>query len=143
MVEPSATREGPRRSGAVDDATAETLVASRALVAVAARSLGAVEGEITLRQYRALVLLAARGDQNVGGLADALGIHASTATRLCDRLADKGFIVRTTSRESRRVVTVALSPKGRDLVRSVNLRRRNEIRKIVGRIDAAHQRRLT
>jgi len=37
------------------------LAASRALVAVAARSLAAAGDEVTLPQYRALVVLAARG----------------------------------------------------------------------------------
>ena len=118
------------------DAAAEAaLVASRALVGVAARSLAAIEGTITLVQYRALVLLASRGVLNVGGLAEALGIHASTATRLCDRLAEKGLIDRRTSAESRREVVIGLTSAGRALVRSVTERRRREIRKIVGRLD--------
>jgi hypothetical protein len=48
------------------DATRDGLVdavlgASRALVAVAARSLAGVDGDVTLAQYRVLVELAARG----------------------------------------------------------------------------------
>jgi hypothetical protein len=42
------------------------LVASRALVGVAARSLAGTEDTVTLVQYRALVLLAALGSTNVG-----------------------------------------------------------------------------
>ena len=81
-----------------------TLLASRALVGVAARSLAGVEEQVTLVQYRALVLLDA-GPQNVGTLAKALGIHPSTATRLCDRLTTKGLvktwdILRTTGEKS-------------------------------------------
>src|SRR5664279_4938853 len=93
------------RKRSVDDAVAVTLVASRALVGVAARSLSALEPDVTLPQYRALVLLRSRGDQNVSALADALGVHPSTATRLCDRLLKKGFIDRATSSGSRREVT--------------------------------------
>ncbi len=111
------------------------LVASRALVGVAARSLSAVESEITLRQYRALVVLASKGEQNVGALADALDIAASTATRLCDRLIAKGLIERTTSPQNRRGVTVALSSDGQALVRFVTNRRRKEIRRILARLD--------
>ena len=65
------------------------LVASRALVGVAARSLAETEDTVTLVQYRALVLLAARGEMNVGTLAEALAVHQSTATRLCDRLVKR------------------------------------------------------
>lgn len=129
----------------VDDAKRAAdavLVASRALVGVAARSLATVESEITLRQYRALVVLAARGEQNVGALADALEIHPSTATRLCDRLIGKHLIERTTSLGNRREVTVALSPGGQALVREVTTRRRREIRRIVAQLAPEAQKRL-
>jgi DNA-binding MarR family transcriptional regulator len=126
----------------VGDATASTLLASRALVGVAARSLSETESDVTLVQYRALVLLNTRGPQNVGSLAEALGIHPSTATRLCDRLLAKGLIERTTSPANRREVTVALSRGGRAIVREVAARRRREIRRIVGKLDRATQRAL-
>lgn len=102
---------------------------------VAARSLGAIEDSITLPQYRALVLLASRGEENVGVLAEALAIHPSTATRLCDRLAKKGLIERSTSVESRREVTLTLTDAGRTLLRATTQRRVREISKIVGRLD--------
>ena len=118
------------------------LAASRALVGIAARSLAATEPEITLRQYRALVVLAARGDLNVGTLAEALEIHPSTATRLCDRLLSKHLIERKTSIESRREVTVGLSAAGRGLVRAVTARRRREIQRIVAKLEPPARRRL-
>ncbi len=137
-----ATRDPARRGGASVDATEMVLVASRALVGVVARSLSAVESEITLRQYRALVVLAASGAQNVSALAEALEIHPSTGTRLCDRLIAKGLIERMTSTESRREVTVTLSTAGQALVRSVTARRRKEIRRIVDRLDPGAEARL-
>jgi len=126
----------------LDGATDQTLLATRVLVGVAARSLSAIDGDVTLPQYRALVLLASRGDQNAGALADALGIHASTATRLCDRLLAKGLIVRASTPENRREVTVALSPSGRALVRGVTDSRRREIREIVARLDPDDRRKV-
>jgi DNA-binding MarR family transcriptional regulator len=111
------------------------LVGSRALIAVAARSLGAVEDTVTLVQYRALVLLASRGEMNVGALADAFELHQSTVTRLCDRLVTKGLVARIPSAESRREVFVALTPAGQALVNSVTARRRNEIGKIMARLS--------
>ena len=126
----------------LDGATDQTLLATRVLVGVAARSLSAIDGDVTLPQYRALVLLASRGDQNAGALADALGIHASTATRLCDRLLAKGLIIRASTPENRREVTVALSPSGRALVGGVTDSRRREIREIVARLEPADRRTL-
>lgn len=119
----------------VADTTRALLATSRALVGVAARSLDAIEDSITLPQYRALVVLASHGEQNVGLLADTLAIHSSTATRLCDRLARKGLIERNTSSESRREVTVTVTEAGRALLRSVTQRRVREINKIVARLD--------
>jgi hypothetical protein len=48
------------------------LTASRALVGISARSLAAIESDVTLPQYRALVVLAERGEQTVSSLAEAL-----------------------------------------------------------------------
>jgi DNA-binding MarR family transcriptional regulator len=118
------------------------LVASRALVGVASRSLADAEDTVTLVQYRALVLLGSHGEMNVGGLADALAIHQSTATRLCDRLVDKGLATRRASSESRREVLVSLTTDGRALLRSVTTRRRREIEKIVAHLSAAQRRSL-
>lgn len=136
-------RSGRAPRGDVKGAAESTLVASRALVGVAARSLASIEGIITLIQYRALVLLATRGNLNVGSIAEALGVHASTATRLCDRLVQRRLIERRTSVESRREVVIGLTASGRALVRSVTDRRRREITKIIGRLDPKQREQLT
>lgn len=114
-----------------DDVVDSVLGASRALVGVAARSLGAAEEEVTLPQYRALVLLASCGPRRVLDLAQALTVNQSTATRMCDRLDRKGLIVRERPRDNRRTVIVTISPAGRELVAAVTRRRRTEIRAIL------------
>ena len=103
------------------------LSASRVLVAVAARSLADLDEEVTLTQYRSLVVLASRGTQAMAALADALGISPPTASRLCDRLVRKGLVRRRTDRNDRRQVRVGLTDAGRRLVDVVSERRRNEI----------------
>jgi DNA-binding MarR family transcriptional regulator len=134
--------ESSKTDALLDDTVDRVLVASRALVGVAARSLAIADTKVTLPQYRALVLLASRGEQNVSGLADALEIHPSTATRLFDRLFAKGLIERATSEESRREVTVCLTPAGRSLVRTVTQRRKRELRRILEELDPAAQRQM-
>jgi DNA-binding MarR family transcriptional regulator len=119
---------------ALDDATEAALLASRALVGVAARSLAGVEQHVTLVQYRALVLLAG-GPQNVGALAKALDVHPSTVTRLCDRLLAKDLIERETSVEHRREVNVKLSPDGSRVVEAVMSERRKALRRILARLE--------
>jgi DNA-binding MarR family transcriptional regulator len=125
-----------------EDPVEGVLTASRALVGVAARSLAAVEDDVTLAQYRALVLLASRGEQNLGALARALSIHPSSTTRLCDRLEAKGLISRTPSAESRREITLAITGAGSRLLKTVTARRRREIRGIIDSLSRDEQRRV-
>lgn len=114
-----------------DDVVDAVLSASRVLVAVAARSLAAVADEVTLPQYRALVVLASRGPQKVAGLAGHLDVTPATATRMCDRLVRKRLITRTHERGDRRSVRVDLSARGRSLVDEVSERRRREITELL------------
>jgi DNA-binding MarR family transcriptional regulator len=118
----------------VDEVTDAVLIASRALVAVAARSLTAVEDDVTLPQFRALVVLSSRGPTNSGELAHELGIHPSTGTRLCDRLAAKGLIERQPGAESRREVELVVTAAGLRIVDDVTSARRREIATIVRRV---------
>jgi DNA-binding MarR family transcriptional regulator len=118
-----------------DEQVADALiVASRALVAVAARSLAALDDVVTLPQYRALVVLASRGPQTVGQLAEALAIHPSTGTRLCDRLVAKGLVDREQDTENRRETKISLLAKGSSIVNRVTEIRRDEIARIVSKI---------
>jgi DNA-binding MarR family transcriptional regulator len=116
-----------------DDVVAATealLVASRVLVGVAARSLAGVD-DITLPQFRALVVLTRPATVTVGDLAFLLDSHPSTATRLCDRLERKGLVRRRPGvSPDRRETPVNLTAKGRRLVERVTDRRRRDLRAI-------------
>ena len=126
-------------SEAPDSVVDAVLSASRVLVAVAARSLADVAEEVTLTQYRTLVVLASRGPQNLAGLAEAVGVTPATATRMCDRLVRKDLIRRRTERDDRRQLRVALTVKGRSLVDAVTGRRRQEIARIMNEIPVEQQ----
>jgi DNA-binding MarR family transcriptional regulator len=115
------------------------LSASRVLVAVAARSLSDVAEEVTLTQYRTLIVLASRGPQNLAGLAEAAGVTPTTATRMCDRLVKKELIARSAEPDDRRHVRLALTRKGLALVSKVTKRRRREIESIVKAIAPGEQ----
>ncbi|HEX3898201.1 MAG TPA: MarR family transcriptional regulator [Mycobacteriales bacterium] len=125
-----------------DPATDLLITASRALVAIAAKSLARVEDQVTLPQYRALVVLASRDRLRPIDLADALDVSPSTATRMCDRLVRKELVERVHSDSDRREVVLRLSPDGRALVGEVTSARRRDLRRVVGRIAAEDQKRL-
>lgn len=119
----------------VERATEQALAATRALVGVAVRSMAVALEEMTLPQYRVLVLLAARGPLRSGVLAEELGIHASTFSRMADRLVAGGWVRRTDNPDSRREVLVDLDGPGRTLVAEVTTRRTAEITRILRRVD--------
>ncbi len=124
-----------RTAGAsTEELTEAVLSASRVLVAVAARSLSNYENEVSLQQYRALIVLASRGAQRPVDLAEALGVDPSTSTRLCDRLSAKHLISRRRETGDRREVRLDLTDRGRHLVETVTERRREEIRQILASI---------
>jgi DNA-binding MarR family transcriptional regulator len=113
------------------------LSASRALVALAARSLADLDADVTLPQYRTLVVLAARGPQRAAEVALELGVTPSTGTRMCDRLVRKGLIRRARTAADRRAVRLTLTPAGRALVDEVTRRRREELQRVVAAIPAS------
>ena len=107
------------------------LSASRVLVAIAACSLADAGDEVTLTQYRSLVVLASRGPQSMAALAEAVAVTPATASRTCDRLVKKGLVRRRSDRHDRRAVRLALTETGRHLVDAVSARRRQEIAELL------------
>lgn len=117
------------------------LLASRAMVGIAARCMPQT-AEVTLPQWRALVLLDTRGQLNMHSLAQVLGVDPSTCTRLCDRLVDKGLIERGWASGNRREVCPTLTRTGSALVREASEKRAEEIGKILVMLSPTQQRRL-
>ena len=110
------------------------LTASRALVAVATDRSGAAAEDITIAQYRALVVLASRGPERMVDLAGALDVTPSTAGRMCDRLVRKGLVRRHRARADRRVVQVSITPAGRQVVDQATARRRALLAAILAKL---------
>lgn len=137
MGEPSLQSTPPDSASPPSDSTesgvleSTLLEATRPMVAIATRSLAKLEEQVTIVQYRALVVLASNEPCNLSALSESLDVHASTATRMCDRLVSRGYIERVRSRDSRREVQLSLTETGRDLVEVATAKRKAEISKIV------------
>ncbi|GAB2876506.1 MarR family winged helix-turn-helix transcriptional regulator [Nocardioides pacificus] len=126
-----------RESGTVPEETVEAFItASRALVRVAARSFE-VAPEVTLAQHRILVLLGELGARRIHQVADELGVNASNASRLCDRLQRAGLVERARSETDGRVVCVSLTAAGESVLAAVTETRRREIAGILERLPPA------
>jgi DNA-binding MarR family transcriptional regulator len=119
------------------------IAASRALVAVAARSLSDLGEDITLPQYRALVVLATQGPQRGSYLASSLQVTPSTASRMIERLGRKHLIRRTRLQDDRRAIAIHLTEAGRQVVAQVTDRRRAEIEVILDQLPARGRKALT
>jgi len=116
------------------------LRASRALVSITARSLASVNDEVTLPQFRTLVVLSSQGSQTVSALADHLAVHASTMTRMCNRLVTRGLVERATSPADRREVVITLTATGSAIVDQVTQNRRRELDAVVRRMSEDERR---
>jgi DNA-binding MarR family transcriptional regulator len=126
----------PATDGQLAELSEAFLDVTRVMAEIAARTLSDQE-ELTVLQYRALVVLAEAGTARVAALAEALSVSPSTATRLCDRLVAKNLIARNRSMEDRREVQVVLAEAGRYLVDEVTRQRLDALRSILSRIDEA------
>jgi DNA-binding MarR family transcriptional regulator len=116
---------------AADPVVDAVLRASRALVAITARSIASVNEDVTVPQFRSLVVLATTGPQTVSALADRLAVHASTMTRMCNRLVTRGLVLRAPSAFDRREVVIALTAMGTSVVEDVMSARRRELDQLV------------
>ena len=115
----------------LDAVIGAVLRATQAFVGLALRSLSAAGASITLPQYRMLVTLDTKGDQNVRKLAAELGVDRSTATRMCNRLVDAGLIDRTTDPSDRRAVVISLTAPGRSVATAVAEARRENVARLL------------
>ncbi|MGI5240677.1 MarR family winged helix-turn-helix transcriptional regulator [Dactylosporangium sp. CA-139066] len=114
-----------------DEALVSALLAvSRTMVALTARNLAELDVDVTLPQYRALVILAGEPRRSTD-LAAELRVAASTLTRMSNRLCQKGLVHRFQRDGNRRTIWLGLTPAGRDTVGAVMEARRGEIHRIV------------
>lgn len=106
-------------------------VATRDLAGLALRSIDHVGDDISLPQFRLLLVLYEQGPCSSNEAARAMGLVASSVTRLADRLTASGYLIRGTDPTNRCVVTLNLTDPGKALVKKVIRRRRRELAKLL------------
>ena len=110
---------------------------TRVLVALAERSVAVAAPTVSLPQFRALLVLDRVGPCNGGGLAEHLGTHGSTVTRICDRLVALEYVTRDQRPENRREVALEVTAQGRAVVRAVEAYRADELGRLVQSVASA------
>jgi DNA-binding MarR family transcriptional regulator len=124
---------------AAPEALAALQSATRMLTGVALKSLEALDRDVTLPQFRMLAVLADIGPARSARVASALGLEASTVTRLADRLVTTGHVRRGTEPGHRGVVTLELTAQGQLQVDRVATWRQQELARMVSLLSTADQ----
>ena len=75
--------------------------------------------ELTFSQWTTLVALHDGRITTAGDLAHNICHDAGSLTRLIDQMVERGLVTRQRSETDRRVVTLALTPRGRALVEAL------------------------
>lgn len=115
----------------VDVITDELLTVSRLMIALSAQALAEVDENITVQQFRSLMVLYKRGSTNLTTLAYQMGVQPSAAGRMVDRLVAMGLVERSPHPTSRRELLGSLTPRGHQAVTEINERRRAALMRIL------------
>ena len=103
---------------------------ARTVVGISTRAAGRLGG-VSVTQLRALTVIAAAGGGRTGLLAAELGISASSASRLADRLVLAGLVRRETAVTDRREVHLRPTPDGLRLLEHYDELRLTELRALL------------
>lgn len=87
-------------------------------------------------QLHVLGVLAETGPGTVSSVATRLGISPPSASAVIDRMVEAGLVERTRSEEDRRVVSVAISPNGREVIEQVIGGRREMLERVLAQLSA-------
>ncbi|WP_040817662.1 MarR family winged helix-turn-helix transcriptional regulator [Nocardia jiangxiensis] len=109
--------EEPGGESRPDVAALEVL--TRTLVGIAWDSAHVAPPGVTFPQMRLLLVLQTLGRVPCSRLATALGVNASSVTRLADKLESRGFLSRGADAHNRSVVTVEVTEAGQQVVDEV------------------------
>jgi len=100
------------------------------------------EAGLTLAQLAVLRSLRDGGPRTAGHLAETVGLSAASATRLFDRLEERGLVRRHRGHDDRRCVEIHLTTRGRQLVGAVRALRDSPLRRAVEAMTETEQRTL-
>jgi DNA-binding MarR family transcriptional regulator len=130
----TAPAEGDSRR--TEDPVQDFQLATRMLVGIASQSLDQSSGhKVSVAQFRLLAALDELGPVPSSRAATALGLGASSVTRLADRLETSGHLARGRDPANRSVVLLSLTRKGSRLVDRVMASRRRALTRLLEQLD--------
>lgn len=132
MAEPNTTAPSAQPE---EDLIDSFLRASRLLVALSARSLDESTSPVTFAQFRALLVISRGSADNQTQLAEELDVAPSSVTRMVDRLEAAELVQRFRAPGSTRGLALSVTDKGAAVVEEVTSKRREQIAKVVAKMD--------
>jgi DNA-binding MarR family transcriptional regulator len=101
-----------------------------------------VRSGISMTHLHILWLLEHHGDLTMGRLAELVDVSLSNASGLIDRMEERGLVERIRVPDDRRVVLVRVSPEGERMRDEIEAIKQDQMRSILGKLDAAQLTRL-
>jgi len=94
--------------------------------------------DITMPQLKILVVLYIKGMMRMSNLASDLQVTMATATGLIDRLVERGYVIRESMTDDRRVVLCRLSEAGQKTVSGIWESAGKRSRELLEAMDTVH-----
>lgn len=91
--------------------------------------------DLTLPQLKALFLLGATGPARPSAIAEAIGVTATGATGLLDRLEERSLVRRRPDPADRRAIVVELEPAARALLDDIYASGREQLVEVLQRMQ--------
>jgi DNA-binding MarR family transcriptional regulator len=131
LTKPRSTAVGDRRrpTGGITDLASEIERLLTSGIGITARAIDQTPeaADLTLVQWRVLVIASQTEGLRIGELAAHLGISIPSASRLVRRIETQGLVTAVRADDDRRATNIALTKAGREIVEAVVWRRRDLI----------------
>jgi len=89
---------------------------------------------LSIPQFRALTFLKRNEGASLGPLAEHLGLSLPSTSRLVENLLRRGLVLRTSSPNDRRRLTLALTDDGREIVRIARKGTQGQLAQLLSRL---------
>ncbi|WP_410767714.1 MarR family winged helix-turn-helix transcriptional regulator [Fontibacillus sp. BL9] len=93
------------------------------------------EYNLSFPQFKMLHILTRTGQQKVSHLAEKLGLTSAAITGLTDRLLMEGYVTRDRDEKDRRVVYIAATEKGQEIIRTITENHEESTQTIFSSLD--------
>jgi DNA-binding MarR family transcriptional regulator len=96
-------------------------------------------GGLTLEQFQTLRTIDTATDRSMGALSQAVRVDLSTMSRNVSVLEREGYVSRSRHPDDSRVVTVALSPRGKQALETLRCEEEDVMAKLYQQLPAAQR----